>query len=160
MPDGSVLSAARECIGHVNFGDAALHQMVLGISGVPLGILQPAGFVVSPLDGRVAGLLAPSGRVLDPTGRFVGTARTARLEGLTREADGTVRDEGGEAVGRVAADGNIVITKPLPGDGPAHAGARFADNLEARYSYLPLPPRIRVLCCLVSYVLHAEHVAN
>lgn len=113
MPDGTVLSSARESIGCVNFGDIAPHQTVLGVNGVPLGILQPDGFVVSAVDGRCAGLLAPSGRVLDAAGRVVGTARTACMEGLTREADGTVRDEAGVAVGLVAADGNIIITKPL-----------------------------------------------
>ena len=119
MPDGTVLSAAHECIGTVCFGEAAPHQTVLGVNGVPIGILQPDSTVMSATTGRCAGLLAPSGRVLDFAGRFVGTARTARLEGLTREADGTVRDEGGTAVGMSAADGTIVITKPMNTGGGA-----------------------------------------
>eukprot|EP00892_Ulva_mutabilis_P009077 jgi/Ulvmu1/6541/UM003_0175.1 len=126
MPDGTVLSGAHECIGHMHFGEAATHQTVLAVNGVPLGILQPDGTVVSVTTGKRAGLLTPSGRVLDSAGRFVGTARTARLEGLIREADGTVRDEDGTAVGRVAADGNIVITQPMSsggGGGPYGAAA-------------------------------------
>lgn len=134
MPDGTVLSAAHECIGVMNFGDAAPHQTVIGVNGVPLGILQPDGFVVSAVDGRCAGILAPSGRVLDAAGRFVGAARTARLEGLTREADGTVRDEGGSAVGRVAADGRIVITKPLTGAGTTSSYGTTA--MEVRRSFV------------------------
>lgn len=133
MPDGTVLCAAHECVGSMHFGEAAPHQTVLGVNGMPLGILQPDGTVVSAATGRRAGLLAPSGRVLDAAGRFVGTARTARLEGLVREVDGTVRNEDGAAVGRVAADGTIVITHPA-----SHGGGSVSYGTAAMEVLPPL----------------------
>jgi hypothetical protein len=72
MPDGSVVGAGMAVLGAINAPPTATPgTAVLGFSGRVLGILQPDGRIVSPVDGSLQGLCTPSGRVISPTGHYV-----------------------------------------------------------------------------------------
>lgn len=113
MPDGTVFDSCLDAIGTFNLANIKPNCNVSGVNGRPLGYLQQDGRVVSQEDGSNAGFLTPSGAVLNEAGQFVGIARILTMDGLIQDADGIVRDADGKAVGRVSADGTLVMGDPF-----------------------------------------------
>lgn len=113
MPDGTVFDSCLTPVGTYNLAGIKPHCNVVGANGTPLGFLQPDGRVISPQDGANTGFLTPSGAVISEAGQFVGAVRIPSMDGLSQDADGIVRDADGNAVGRVSADGKLIVGDPF-----------------------------------------------